>query len=156
RVFLSGVPAAAVVTGGASGTTSVTQETYGASDGSVGSVATAVTTADIPGVDTTGACSSLALSVVDLGITVSGPANPVSPCTSAAYVFVVTNAGPDTAIDAVASMPVPASTTFQSLASPAGWTCTTPASGGSGTASCTIPTFAAGASASFKLTVRID
>jgi hypothetical protein len=156
RVFLSGIPAAALVTGGASGTTSVTQETYGASDGSIGSVVTAATAADIPGVDTTGACSPLALSAVDLGITVSGPSNPVSPCTSAAYVFVVTNAGPDTAIDAVASMPIPASTTFQSLAAPAGWTCTSPASGGTGTASCSVPTFAASASATFTLTVRID
>src|SRR6185503_14084701 len=53
----------------------------GGGAGGAGGVAPAVTTADIPGVDTTGACSSLALSVVDLGITVSGPANPVSPCT---------------------------------------------------------------------------
>ena len=157
RVFLSAVPAAAVVTAGQSGITSTTNETYGASDGSVGTVTTGITTADIPGVDTTGACSSLAVSSVDLGITVTGPNNPLDPCSSAAYVFAVTNAGPDAAIDATASFPVPANTSFQSLASPAGWTCTTPAFGATtGTASCTNPLFASGGSVSFTMTVEVS
>ena len=127
RVFLSGTPAAAVVTSGASGITSTTGEVYGASDGGPGTVSTDLTVIDIPGIDTTGSCSAFALSSVDLGITVTGPADPLDPCSSAAYVFPVTNGGPDTAIDSVASFPIPANTTFQSLASPAGWTCSTPA-----------------------------
>ncbi len=156
RVFLSGTPAAAVVTGGISGTTSVTAETYGASDGGAGSVSTDVTAADVTAVDTTGACGPLALTSVDLGIDVTGPAGSVDPCSEAAYVFAVTNGGPDSAIDAVASFPIPANTTFQSLASPAGWSCSTPAAGGTGTASCTTSLFASGASASFTLDVRVD
>lgn len=155
RIFTSGTPAATDVSGGASGITSTTGEVYGASDGNLGSVATLLQS-DIPGVDTTGPCSSLVASVVDLAVTVSGPADPLDPCSAASYVFAVTNAGPDTAIDAVASFPVPANTSFQSLTAPSGWTCTTPAAGGSGTVSCSDPLFAAGASASFTLGVRVS
>jgi hypothetical protein len=39
--------------------------------------------------------------------------------------------------------------TFVSLASPAGWTCTTPAVGTNGTVSCTNPSLAAGSNVSF-------
>lgn len=154
RVFVSGTPAAVDVAGGPAGITSVVPEIYGASDGNPGTIATP-TLSDIPGVDTTGPCGPLAASVVDLGVSVSGPSDPLDPCSSADYVFAVVNNGPDTAIDAVASFPIPANTTFQALSGASGWSCSTPPVGGTGTASCTHPAFAPGGSASFTLTLRI-
>jgi hypothetical protein len=128
---------------------------FGASDGNPGTFAS-LTLSDIPGVDTTGASSPLAASVMDLGVTVSGPPDALDPCTSADYVFTVANNGPDTAIGAVATFPVAASTTFQALAAPSGWSCTTPAVGGTDSVTCSHPALLAGSSASFTLTVRVD
>jgi uncharacterized repeat protein (TIGR01451 family) len=156
RVFLSATPAAADVSGGAAGTTSVTPEVYGASDGSAGTVSTGLVVSQIPGIDTTGACSGLAASVVDLGITVSGPADTIDACTAATYTFTVVNNGPDAALDATASFPIPANTTFQSLSPASGWTCATPSVGGTGTVVCTQSTCPAGASSDFSLTLRVS
>jgi GH35 family endo-1,4-beta-xylanase len=50
---------------------------------------------------------------------------------------------------------VPAHTTFQSLTVPAGWNCTTPAVGGTGPITCTMPSLAAGGTAAFALTVSV-
>src|SRR6185369_4698115 len=50
---------------------------------------------------------------------------------------------------------VPAHTTFQSLTVPAGWTCSTPAVGGTGSITCTMPSLAAGGTAAFALTVSL-
>jgi uncharacterized repeat protein (TIGR01451 family) len=156
RVFLSGSPAAAVVAGGASGITSQTPEVFGASDGNPGTASTGLVVSDIPGIDTTGACGAQAASVVDLGIAVSGPPDTIDACTEATYAFTVVNNGPDAAIDATAAFPVPAGTTFQSLTPAAGWACATPSAGGTGTIACTRPTFAAGDSSSFSLTLRVN
>ena len=54
----------------------------------------------------------------------------------------------------IRAMPEVTGTTFVSLAAPAGWTCTAPAVGASGTVSCTIPTLAVG-NASFTLVVHV-
>jgi hypothetical protein len=51
---------------------------------------------------------------------------------------------------------VAANTTFQSLTSPAGWNCATPAVGGTGAITCSIPTLAGNTTANFALTVRLD
>ncbi len=59
-------------------------------------------------------------------------------------------------INVVVSDIVPANTTFVSLTTPAGWTASTPGVGGTGTVSATNPSFAAGGSASFTLTVRVN
>jgi uncharacterized repeat protein (TIGR01451 family) len=155
RVFLSGSPAAAEVSGGLSGITTLNLEVFGASDGSAGTVSTDLVTSQIPGIDTTGACSALATTVVDLGISVSGPPDTIDACTSATYTFTVVNNGPDAALSASASFPIPSSTTFQSLAPDSGWACATPAVGGTGTVTCTRATFDAGASSTFALTVRV-
>jgi endo-1,4-beta-xylanase len=50
---------------------------------------------------------------------------------------------------------VPAHTTFQSLTMPGGWSCTTPAMGGSGPIQCNLGTLPAGATATFTLTVSL-
>src|ERR1044072_5268650 len=65
-----------------------------------------------------------------------------------------TSAGPNPAADAAVSDPLPAGSTFVSLAQPAGWTCSTPAVGATGGVSCTKTSFAAG-SAVFTLVVEI-
>ncbi len=156
RVFLSGSPAAADVSGGFSGITTLNLEVFGASDGNAGTVSTGLVAPQIPGIDTTGACSALAASVADLGITVNGPADTIDACTAATYTFSVVNNGPDDALAATASFPIPAGTTFQSLVPASGWTCSTPPVGGTGTVACTRPTFAAGASAPFALTLRVS
>jgi len=44
---------------------------------------------------------------------------------------------------------------FQSLAVPAGWSCTTPPVGGTGPVQCTIPSLAVGGTAAFTLTVTL-
>lgn len=67
----------------------------------------------------------------------------------------MTNAGPEAAADVALSDSVPADTTFVSLTAPAGWTCVTPAAGGTGTISCTNPSLAMGTAASFTLVVNV-
>ncbi|HMF40811.1 MAG TPA: immunoglobulin-like domain-containing protein, partial [Polyangia bacterium] len=55
------------------------------------------------------------------------------------------------------TMAIPSHTGFKSLTTPAGWTCSTPGDGGSGSISCTIASLAVGASGQFGLTVaQID
>jgi uncharacterized repeat protein (TIGR01451 family) len=71
------------------------------------------------------------------------------------YTITVTNAGPSTAANVSMSNAIPANTTFTSLTAPAGWSCTTPAVGGTGTVSCTNPNLPPG-SAVFSLTITID
>src|SRR5204862_2752910 len=47
-------------------------------------------------------------------------------------------------------------TTFQSISPPAGWTCITPAIGGTGTINCSGATLASGASVSMPLTLNVN
>jgi uncharacterized repeat protein (TIGR01451 family) len=72
------------------------------------------------------------------------------------YVITVQNAGPLAATSATLTDVIPANTTFVSLAAAAGWTCTTPVVGGTGTVSCTNPSVAASALATFTLVVRVN
>ena len=67
----------------------------------------------------------------------------------------VRNNGPSNAANASVTIPVPASTTFVSLASPAGWACTTPAVGAAGDVVCTSGVFST-TTASFTLRVKAD
>src|SRR5438128_2741717 len=54
------------------------------------------------------------------------------------------------------SDPLPAQTTFLSETHPAGWTCTTPAVGSTGTVSCTAASLASGATATFTIVVQVS
>jgi uncharacterized repeat protein (TIGR01451 family) len=94
------------------------------------------------------------LNGADLSVTKSGLPNPVTAGGIVTYTIAITNAGPQAAQTVSLVDVVPATTAFQSLASPPGWTCTTPAVGGTGTVSCTIPTLAIG-STSFTLVVAV-
>ncbi len=68
----------------------------------------------------------------------------------------MTNNGPDAASDVRLDESTPASTTFVSIAAPPGWTCSTPAVGGTGAIACTASTLAASATASFTIVARVD
>ncbi|HEX2835217.1 MAG TPA: DUF11 domain-containing protein [Thermoanaerobaculia bacterium] len=71
------------------------------------------------------------------------------------YTQTVTNNGPDAATNASLTTATGAGTTFQSFNAPAGWSCSTPAVGATGTITCTNPSFANAAVAVFTLVVNV-
>ncbi|MEO8502733.1 MAG: ExeM/NucH family extracellular endonuclease [Acidobacteriota bacterium] len=91
----------------------------------------------------------------DLSVTKVGTPDPVSAGGDITYTITVNNAGPSNAASAALSDPLPASTTFVSLASPGGWSCTTPAVGVNGTVSCSNTSLGLG-NAVFTLVVHVD
>ncbi|WP_009631938.1 DUF11 domain-containing protein [Synechocystis sp. PCC 7509] len=90
----------------------------------------------------------------DLSITKTDSPDPVIAGADLTYAIAVTNNGSATATNATMSDPLPIGTTFQSITTPPGWTCTTPAIGSNGTVSCTNPSFVVG-SANFTVVVRV-
>jgi len=90
----------------------------------------------------------------DLSVTVSDAPDPVTAGGNITYTITVTNAGPTLAINATLTDSVPSGTTFVSLVSPAGWSCTAPAVGGTGAINCSNPSVAIG-SATFTLVVAV-
>jgi uncharacterized repeat protein (TIGR01451 family) len=92
----------------------------------------------------------------DVQVTISNSPNPVSPAENYTYTVVASNNGPAAATTDSVSIPLPAGTTFQSLTPPVGWSCATPAVGSNGTITCTIASFAAGASATFSPVVQVS
>jgi uncharacterized repeat protein (TIGR01451 family) len=70
------------------------------------------------------------------------------------YTIGYTNAGPSTATTVSLTDPLPAGTTFSSITA-AGWNCTTPAVGASGTVTCTMASLTPG-SGSITLILNID
>ncbi|MEA2569005.1 MAG: hypothetical protein QOI24_1006 [Acidobacteriota bacterium] len=91
----------------------------------------------------------------DVSVTKSGPAT-ITGGTNISYAINVTSNGPSNAANVTLSDTMPANTTFVSLSSPAGWSCTTPAIGGTGTISCSAATLTAGATANFTLTLKVS
>ena len=71
------------------------------------------------------------------------------------YTITVTNAGPSNATNFVLSDPTPTHTTFRSVVSPAGFTCTTPPVGNAGLIKCTHPSLPLG-TFTFNVVVRLD
>ncbi len=90
----------------------------------------------------------------DLSVTKTDSPDPVTVGSNLTYTITVSNAGPSAAAGVSLNDALPAGTTFVSLASAAGWTCTTPAVGAGGTVTCTIANLASGAPAVFTLVVR--
>ncbi len=141
--------------GGAPGTTTLSQDAYGATAGQPGIVATQEIVTEVPGTQSGAYCAG-----ADLAVTNSATPNPVIPGTAPAgeitYAQTVTNAGPQDAVNATLSEPIPANTIFESISVPTGWSCTTPAVGATGTISCTNPDVPAGASgATFSVVVNV-
>jgi len=89
----------------------------------------------------------------DLGITKTTPTTNAAPGAAVAYTIVVTNHGPDTATTVTMTDTLPATLLFQSIVSPAGYVCTLPTPGTTGTISCTGASLANGATATFTLNV---
>jgi uncharacterized repeat protein (TIGR01451 family) len=104
------------------------------------------------GVGTTFDNINIVAAPADLGVNKTGPAT-ANAGTVISYTITVTNNGGNPAINATLADTVPAGTTFASLASPGGWTCTTPAVNGIGSINCTIGSMAVG-SAIFTLNVN--
>lgn len=80
--------------------------------------------------------------------------DPVTAGNNLTYTITVTNNGPDAASSVSWSDTLPAGTTFVSLPTVAGWSCTAPSVGAGGTVSCTQASFAVGSSV-FTLTVNV-
>jgi uncharacterized repeat protein (TIGR01451 family) len=76
----------------------------------------------------------------DYGIALTASPDPVNAGTNVTWTMTVTNNGPSTGMTATVSLPLPASTTFVSVAPLAGWSCTTPPAGTNGTVTCSLAT----------------
>jgi len=103
------------------------------------------------------ALSGTGIAVADLGLSVGASPNPIKSNSKATLTYTVTlkNAGPNAAAGMVINDPLPSFTQFQSLAPPAGVTCSTPAVGASGTVKCSLATLNAGASVQFQILVKV-
>jgi uncharacterized repeat protein (TIGR01451 family) len=132
-----------VIAGTASGTAIAdtatatgTNQSYGASSATANDVVAAATQAD------------LLLSTGGSPITVLA-GNDIT------YTQTITNNGPAAATSATFTEATPANTTYASVNAPAGWTCTTPAVGATGTVSCSDPSFAVGDVANIVVVVNV-
>src|ERR1700674_1372095 len=91
----------------------------------------------------------------DLGVTKTGP-DSAAAGSNVTYTIEVTNVGPDAAGNATLNDPLPVGMTFVSRSSsPAGWTCTDPGAGNSGSVNCTNPSLAAGSDDFFTIVAKI-
>lgn len=92
----------------------------------------------------------------DLKVAKTAAPTAVAAGDTIAYTLVASNLGPSDATGAALTDPLSSGTGFVSLAAAAGWTCTTPAVGATGTVSCTrAALFAAGAADTFTLVVQV-
>jgi uncharacterized repeat protein (TIGR01451 family) len=108
-----------------------------------------------------GANSAVANDVVagatqaDLVLTAAGAPTTVLAGNSITYTETVTNNGPAAATAVSFTEATPTGTTYQSVLAPVGWTCTTPTVGGTGTVTCTDPTFAVGDTANIVVVLNV-
>lgn len=147
---------AGLLTGASATFELVVQVSPAATDGTeIENTANITASTSDPDPDNNTATASTAVnSNADLTITKTGP-NTTSPDATIAYDITITNNGPTDAINVEMTDVLPANTTFASLTSPAGWSCTTPAVGATGTVTCTIATLPNGAVAEFVLVVNV-
>jgi uncharacterized repeat protein (TIGR01451 family) len=101
-----------------------------------------------------GTATTTVATAADLSVTKVDTPDPVTAGANLTYTITVNNAGPSDAASVSLSDGLPAGTTFVSLSSPGGWSCTTPAVGAGGAVSCSNATLAPG-SAVFTLTVAV-
>ena len=108
-----------------------------------------------------GSNSAIATTVVatagqaDLALTTTATPLTVLAGNSITYTQTVTNNGPAAASAVSFTEATPTNSTFASVSAPVGWTCTTPAVGGTGNVNCTDPSLASGASADIIVVVNI-
>jgi uncharacterized repeat protein (TIGR01451 family) len=130
----------------------------GVSDASTISTSASVTstTGDTNTANNTATSSVTVSAPADLSIsqTVSAPVEAAG--TNVVYTVVVTNNGPNPSQNAVFYENIPANTTFQSIGTvPTGWTCTTPAAGGTTPINCLDTSLALASTATFTVTLKI-
>ncbi len=131
----AGTAAGTIITDTA--TVNATNQSFGANSATATDVVAAATQADV------------ALS------TVATPGT-VYAGNSITYTQTVTNNGPAAAAGVVFTEATPVNTTFQSVLAPAGWTCTTPAVGATGTVTCNdTANFAASSSADIVVVLNV-
>ncbi|MEO8133758.1 MAG: DUF11 domain-containing protein [Betaproteobacteria bacterium] len=96
----------------------------------------------------------------NLAVTLVDSPDPVAAGQLLTYTLTVTNNGPEPATSVVLDDPIPAGTTFASVAFNGGGggsgSCTQPAAGDTGSFHCTYATFAAGASSIYTLRVNVS
>jgi len=104
------------------------------------------------------ATSSVTVSApADLAITQTVSAPVVAAGTNAVYTVSISNKGPYASQNVVFYENIPANTTFQSIGTiPSGWTCTTPAVGGTTPINCLNSSLADGGSATFTVTLQVN
>ena len=91
----------------------------------------------------------------NLVVTNSDTPDPVLPGGTITYTQTITNNGPDNAVNATFTQVTPAGTTFQSFTPLPGWSCTTPAVGGTGAINCSKATMVPAEIGSFTLVVNV-
>lgn len=148
-VYISSAAASVDVTGGANGLTTTDNDNFGANPGLPGLTV-------VPLGVMAGAGANYGCAVADLAVTNTDTPDPVTPGANITYTQTLTNNGPNPADQPVFTTSVPASATFVSMTPPAGWSCTTPAVGGTGLVSCTATAgvIASGASVNFSFVVQ--
>jgi uncharacterized repeat protein (TIGR01451 family) len=100
---------------------------------------------------------SPAAAQADLSISQSASAPVVAAGTNVVYTVVINNNGPNLSQTVVFYENIPTNTTFRSIGSvPTGWTCTTPAVGGTTPINCTDISLASGGTATFTVTLQIN
>ena len=144
-VLLSSAAAATNVSGGANGVTTSANDDYGAQPGTAGLVELISGNNVLPGGD------GASCAVADLAVTNVASPTVLTAGGNVTFTQTVTNNGPSPADGVVYMAPIPASATFVSMSVPPGWTCITPAVGGTGAVICTTPTLANAATANFSL-----
>jgi uncharacterized repeat protein (TIGR01451 family) len=92
----------------------------------------------------------------NLSITAADAPDPVVPGNNVTFTINIGNAGPDAAANAVVTVPLQASLRFVSITSVAGFNCTTPAVGATGTITCTNASFANGGAGTYTLVAQVD
>jgi hypothetical protein len=113
------------------------------------------TTDPTPGNNSATATTTVGAGSADLAVTKTDAPDPVVAGQNITYTITASNAGPSNATTATLTDTLPAGTTFVSLSTPAGWTCTTPAVGAGGTVSCSNPSAPLG-NAVFSLVTQVS
>lgn len=90
-----------------------------------------------------------------MAVTKTADADQAPAGSDVTYTITVSNNGPDSADAASLNDPLPAGSTFVSLSSPAGWSCSTPSVGSGGTVTCNNATYPVTSGDVFTLVVNI-
>jgi uncharacterized repeat protein (TIGR01451 family) len=122
-------------------------------------VAVSTTTSDPNTSNNTATANDVVATATESDLVVTNTATPTSVAagSNVTYTQSVTNDGPAVAnAGATFTETTPPNTTFQSVTPPAGWTCTSPAVGGTGTIKCTAAaTMAVNATANFTVVLQV-